>query len=49
VVIKRIKDDKKFTDQSLQEVHVLSLLASKGTPSEHNFLLMIDYFYFNVH
>lgn len=48
VIIKRIKEDKRYLDQSLIEVYVLSLLAKRGDPMDHSFLQVVDYFYLNV-
>lgn len=48
VIIKRIKDDKRFTDQSLTEIYVLSQLSKRGDANSQNFLALVDYFYLNV-
>lgn len=48
VVIKRIKDDKRYLDQSLTEIYVLYQLARRGDPTDQNFLHLTDFFYLNV-
>jgi len=48
VCVKRIKDDKQFFDQSLQEIYILNYIAQNGKSNEDNFLQMMDCFYLNV-
>ena len=48
VCVKRIKDDKHFFDQSLQEIYILNYIAQNGRANEDNFLQMLDCFYLNV-
>lgn len=48
VCVKRIKDDKQFFDQSLQEIYILNYIAQNGRSNEDNFLQMLDCFYLNV-
>lgn len=48
MVIKRIKDDKRYLDQSLTEIYVLYQLARRGDPTDQNFLHLTDFFYLNV-
>lgn len=46
--VKRIKDNKEFLDQAIQEVYFLNFINQHGNPHEHNFLKLIDCFYINV-
>jgi hypothetical protein len=46
--LKKIKDDKNFLDQSLMEIYVLKYLNMSGKHSDHNFLMLSEYFYLNV-
>lgn len=48
VCIKRIKDNKDFLDQAIQEVFFLNYINQHGDPNEFNFLKLIDCFYLNV-
>ena len=48
VCIKRIKDNKDFLDQAIQEVFFLNYINQHGNPNEYNFLKLIDCFYLNV-
>lgn len=46
--IKRIKDNKEFFDQAIQEVYFLNYINQHGNPNEFNFLKLLDCFYLNV-
>jgi hypothetical protein len=48
VVVKQIKEDKRYIDQSLIEIYVLQLLSKRGDPNAQNFLALVDHFYLNV-
>lgn len=48
VSIKKIKDDKTFFDQSLNEIYVLDYLKKCGPPNKYNFLDLQEAFYYNV-
>lgn len=46
-VLKRIKADKTFFDQSLLEAAVLFYLRKKGSPARHHFLEIVECFHYN--
>lgn len=46
--IKRIKDNKEFFDQAIQEVYFLNYLNQDRGTNEFNFLELVDCFYINV-
>lgn len=48
MIIKRIKDDKRYVDQSLTEIYVLQQLSRRGDPNAQNFVGLVDFFYLDV-
>lgn len=48
VILKRIKANTSFFDQSITEIFILEHINKIGSSVKNNFLELLEYFYFNV-